>query len=122
MHLRPVVRGPDARSIVDKVQRGEVEWTVADAKSGKRKAEIPAGLLAVCRKALALDSDARYRNLDALQADLLAYETGFATSAEKAGAWKQFALLIKRNKTASLGLAAVLLVGSGFRARTRRND
>ena len=38
-------------------------------------------------------------------------KTTSAQTAENAGAWKQFALLVKRNKAASIGIAAVLLVG-----------
>ena len=137
LHLRPVVTGTDARDIVQKVARGEVEWTVLseeltqrrkDAKAGGRSAEsepfaplrlcvshlpgdrIPASLLAVVRKAMALDAAARYPRVADLQADVLAYQNGFATSAEKAGAWKQLTLLVKRNKAASIGAAAVLLV------------
>jgi tetratricopeptide (TPR) repeat protein len=34
--------------------------------------------------------------------------------AEKAGAWKQFLLLTKRNKAASIGAAAALLIGAVF--------
>jgi eukaryotic-like serine/threonine-protein kinase len=47
-----------------------------------------------------------------VQRDILAYQNGFATSAENASSWKQFTLLIKRNKAASIGIAAVLLVGA----------
>ena len=106
LHLRPVVTGPDARSIVEKVQRGEVAW------DAKKSARVPDSLLAITRKALAPDKAARYRSVEDLQADVLAYQNGFATSAEKAGAWKQFTLFVRRNKAASLGAAAVLLVGS----------
>ncbi len=106
LHLRPAVSGTDAREIVEKVARGEVAWTA------KKSASLPDSLVAVARKAMAFDKAARYRSVENLQADLLAYQTGFATSAEKAGAWKQFTLFVKRNKAASLGTAAVLLVGS----------
>ena len=111
LHLRPAVTGITAMEIVDKVTRGEAEWMNPKAKSEHRKSALPASLLAVVRKALALDVAARYPRVEDLQADVLAYQNGFATSAEKAGAWKQFTLLVKRNKAASIGLAAVLLVG-----------
>ena len=106
LFLRPSVSGPTAMHIVDKVQRGEVEWP-----SAKDLRRVPESLLAVCRKALALDPAQRYANVEDLQADITAYQTGFATSAEKAGAWKQITLLIKRHKATSIGIAAVLLVG-----------
>ncbi len=110
LHLRPVVTGAEVMQIVSKVQRGAVEW-------GTDKTQIPASLLAVCRKALALSITARYPRVEDLQADLLAFQNGFATSAEKAGAWRQIKLLIKRNKAASIGAAAVLAVSIAFTAK-----
>ncbi len=107
LHLRPPVTGSSAMNIVSKVRRGAVEWD-----SGK--SQIPASLLAVCRKALALDPGDRYPQVEALQSDLLAFQNGFATSAEQAGAWKQFKLFVRRNKAASIGAAAVLLTGAVF--------
>ena len=77
----------------------------------RRTPNVPASLLAVVRKAMAFEVAARYPRVEDLQADLLAYQNGFATSAEKAGAWKQAALLVKRHKATSIGIAAVLLVG-----------
>ncbi len=75
---------------------------------------VPASLDAIVRKSLAPDPAARYPSVAALQADLTAYQNGFATSGERAG-WSQRALLaIKRNKAASIGAAAVLLVGLVF--------
>ena len=106
LHLRPSVTGEDPMEVVGKVERGELAW---DAKSSAR---IPASLFAVCRKALALDRAQRYAHVEDLQADILAYQSGFATSAEKAGLGKQLVLLIKRHKIAAIGLAAVLLVGT----------
>ena len=112
LHLRPAVTGRAALEIVDKVQRAEVEWAAPQSKVKNPESKIPASLRAVARKALALAAAARYPRVEDLQANLLAYQTGFATSAENAGAWKQAALFVKRHKAASLGLAAVLLVGS----------
>ena len=127
--LRPAVTGDDPMEVVEKVARGEIESIVAAVShrrtSGRKDGDagtaplqhlpsgrIPESLAAVVGKAMAFDREARYRRVEDLQADIAAYQNGFATSAESAGAWKQFTLLIKRNKAASLGVAAVLLVGS----------
>ena len=83
-------------------------------KKQKEKNPPPASLLAVVRKALALDAAARYPRTEDLQADVLAYQNGFATSAEKAGAWKQAALFVKRHKAASIAAALVLVLSAGF--------
>ena len=73
---------------------------------------IPDSLAAVVRQAMALDREQRYASVAKLQRDIESYQTGFATSAEKAGWWKRASLVIKRNKAASIGAAAVLLVGT----------
>ena len=72
------------------------------------------GLATGGRKAMAIDKTARYRSVEDLQTAILAYQNGFATSAENAGAWKQFTLLVKRHKATSIGLTTVLIVGSVF--------
>ena len=60
--------------------------------------KIPPSLDAIVRKAMAHDAGRRYQSVPELQADLVAYQTGFATSAEKAGFGKQAILLIKRHR------------------------
>jgi serine/threonine protein kinase len=107
LYGRPPVSGRDAMEIVEKVQRGEVEWP-----PGNELRRAPESLLAVCRKTLALDPAKRYPRVEDLQADIAAYQGGFATSAENVTAWKQLRLLILRHKATSIGIAAVLLVGT----------
>ncbi len=65
-------------------------------------------------KALTVDKTKRYQNVAAFSADVEAYQNGFATSAENAGAWKQFTLLIKRHKAVSAALVVLFLVGAAF--------
>jgi len=112
IYLRPPVGGSDVSLIVSKVAQGVVEWTTSAAPAlphlpGGR---APDSLLAVCRKALAADSARRYASVTDLQRDLEAYQNGFATSAEKAGAWKQFRLLIQRNRGVSTAIAAAIVI------------
>ena len=110
--LRPSVTGKDAMEVVGKVGRGEIE-PLTNPKSAIRNLQsaIPESLAAVVRKAISFDKTARYPHVEDLQADILAYQNGFATSAEKAGWFKRASLAIKRNKAASLGVAAVLFIG-----------
>ena len=134
LHLRPAYTGTDAMDIVGKVSRGGFEWPGRQASrlsgpagvppadrpearlpgQARRLSSVPDSLAAVVRKAMAFAAAARYACTEDLQADLLAYQNGFATSAEKASAWKQIALLIKRHKATALGLAAVLLTGASL--------
>jgi tetratricopeptide (TPR) repeat protein len=111
LHLRPTVSGDDAMEIVGKVERGGIEW------DGGKKARVPDGLLAVCRKALALDPVQRYPSVEDLQRDLAAYQSGFATGAEKAKLGRLIALWMRRHKSAALAAVLVLVVGLSFGTR-----
>ncbi|WP_395745999.1 protein kinase domain-containing protein [Prosthecobacter sp.] len=78
---------------------------------------VPSALSAVVMQALKLRREDRYQTVAALSADVEAYQNGFATSAEKAGLWKLLALFLKRHKAASIGVVAVLVVGSTLGAK-----
>jgi len=123
--LRPPIEGKTLDEVLQKVISGTItplnsKGTTAllpSSKSGttrrqefRRSECIPPALAAVTMKALSVAREARYQNVAAFSADIEAYQNGFATSAENAGAWKQFTLLIKRHKATSIGIAAVLLV------------
>jgi len=71
---------------------------------------IPPALAAVAMKALSLKPDDRYAYVKFLQADIEAYQNGFATSVEQAGVWKQFTLLVKRNKGIFTAIAAAVVI------------
>ncbi len=110
LHLHPPFSGDDQWAIVEKVKRGEIDWT-------RPKKPLPDSLLAVCRKALAFEREQRYGRVEDLQRDLEAYQNGFATSAEKAGPGKLLWLILKRHKTVSIATALVLYIGIAFGAR-----
>jgi serine/threonine protein kinase len=78
---------------------------------------IPESLSAVTMKSLETDPNLRYGSVKDLQVDIAAYQNGFATKAEKAGLLKHAALFFKRNKAASIGAAAVLVISIAFGAR-----
>ncbi len=127
LYLRPPVDGRSVGEIVDKVSRGEIDWTPA-------RRPAPESLVAVCREALALKPGDRYKDVAELQHDITAYQNGFATTAERAGVGKQVALLIKRNRgifatgfiawvilTALLGWFVINVTRERNRAETERN-
>jgi len=66
---------------------------------------VPASLAAVALKALASQPARRYPRVQALQADIRAYQSGFATAAESAGPWRQFRLFAARHRNVSIALA-----------------
>ena len=72
--------------------------------------DVPESLVPVVLKAMALRPGERYESVQKLQADVTAYQDGFATSAEQAHAWKWFKLLIARNKTLFGALAAIFAI------------
>jgi tetratricopeptide (TPR) repeat protein len=71
---------------------------------------IPDSLGAVTMKALALAPEDRYQTVKDLQAEVEAYQGGFATGAEDAGLLRQLRLLVGRHKGACAGVAAALVV------------
>ena len=117
--LRSPVSGADAAEIVERAGAGLVDpiaapkpITISHLPGGK----IPDSLSAVVRKAMAFKRAHRYASVSDLQNDLEAYQNGFATSAEQRSLWNDAVFLIRRNKTASLGVLAVLLVAGGMGA------
>ena len=132
--LRPPVEGATLDEVLGKVASGSITppsafGTVAGNGARGAKGEVlearkikplphcpggrvPAALSTVVMKALTVDKAKRYQTVAAFSADIEAYQNGFATSAENAGVWRLFKLFIKRHKAASVGVAAVLLIGS----------
>lgn len=130
--LRPPVEGKDVWEVLEKVTRANITPPTTFGTTGNHKpgakgtvleaqkikplphvpgGRVPAALSAVAMKALTLGKARRYQDIAAFSADIEAYQGGFATSAENAGAWTQFTLFVKRHKAATIGVAAVLLVG-----------
>ena len=72
---------------------------------------VPGALSSVCMKALSMESGDRYANTRNLAADIEAFQTGRATSAEEITFIGQFVLLLKRNPqvSATIGLAALMI-------------
>ncbi|MCP5539790.1 MAG: protein kinase [Akkermansiaceae bacterium] len=83
---------------------------------------VPAALSAVAMKALRVDRAARYQSVSALQAEVMAYQRGFATSAEEAGLWRQFQLLTLRHKAAAAALLALVLFSVAFVLRLMQSE
>ncbi len=74
--------------------------------------KLPDSLVAVVRKAMSLHPSDRFVSVKAFQADIAAFQAGFATSAEEAGAWTRCKLLVARHRvlaTAVLTTFAILL-------------
>lgn len=74
---------------------------------------IPSQLEAICLKAMNLNPEDRYKDVESLSKDILAYRNGYITSAEDFTLVKFLVFFIKRNKavsTVSFGAAVLLIV------------
>jgi serine/threonine protein kinase len=128
------VEGNNLQQVLIKVSRGEIrhpsEFNAESSRISKMTGQelvkadltalrhcpagqIPESLVAVTMKALAFEVDDRYDDVQALQADIRAYQSGFATGAEDAGLMRQLGLLVQRHKGAFGGVAAALLIIAG---------
>jgi len=139
--LHPPVRGKTREEILSKVRAGEIvpptrhssrpapaASTAAASSSAPRqpsatplphlpRGRVPEALSAVAMRALAVDRARRYPSVAAFAADLVAYQGGFATSAEQASFGRQAWLLARRHRVATAALAVILLLSIGFVAR-----
>ena len=71
---------------------------------------IPDSLSAVAMKALSHNPEKRYQSVDELQREVAAYQSDHATTAERAGFFRQFQLGIRRHPTlASVAAITILL-------------
>ena len=75
---------------------------------------VPTALSAVSMKALSREPGERYQTVGRLEHDIEAFQRGFATSAEEAGAWRLIQLFIKRNKAMTLAIMIGMLLTAGF--------
>jgi serine/threonine protein kinase len=116
--LRPPIEGDTVNEVVEKIitsrithpsafnQPSKPVWIRPEEPGngeialshcpGKR---IPDGLAAVVMKALELDPALRYQNAEDLQADIAAFQGGFAPKAERASPLKHTVLFAGRHKT-----------------------
>lgn len=98
-------RDPQEDQREDVFNLGRLLQELLTFSSGER---IPASLQAVLAKALAPEAECRYVSVRDLQAEVRAYQSGFATAAEEAGAWRQFRLFVKRHRRVSIAVSSGL--------------
>jgi tetratricopeptide (TPR) repeat protein len=129
--LRPPVTGKTVPEIVEAIVHSKITppTTYNTPKSGLHTPEIhggevfellhlpgkrvPEGLSAVVMKAMHLAPDDRYQSVEEMQAELLAFQGGFATKAERAGPGKQVLLWAGRHKgEVALFIGAFILINA----------
>lgn len=129
--LRSPVGGTTVQEVLTNVRTGYIAPPIiyntqkrrdVNGKQGKQAIElrhcpggrIPDSLSAVAMKAMSVLPENRYQNVQELQADIIAYQNGFATQAEGASVWKQVTLLLRRHKVLTVSVATVMLLVLGF--------
>ena len=73
-------------------------------------AKPPEGLVAIVQKAMQHDPALRYQNVEDLQSDILAFQNGFAPSAERAGFLRQLQLLLGRRRREAVLVGCFLVI------------
>ena len=147
--LRPPVEGKDVWEVIEKVSTARIispttfgATTTGTGKSAAKGqvletkkitplphipgARVPNALSAVVMKALTLDKTKRYQDVAAFSTDIEAFQGGFATTAENAGAMKQLVLLAKRHMgvviTSVTALMALAAFGVWFVVNLRASE
>jgi serine/threonine protein kinase/Leucine-rich repeat (LRR) protein len=119
---QPIKDGP-VHAMLLRITHGDIPDPMQLARAKKLRCPhwpngvLPESLSAVARKALALASADRYQRVQELQAEIEAFQHGFATLAESASLRRQILLLIRRHLGISIVAAiamTVLAVSSGY--------
>jgi len=129
--LRPPIEGTTLDEVLTKVKNGSISSMVT--KRGGKGAltvgapsamgpEVPEALQAVTLRAMATDRNKRYGSVEAFAGDIEAYQNGFATQAEDAGALRQLVLFIKRNKGVSAAVALFVFAASAFMVKLAASE
>ncbi|MGB0578398.1 MAG: serine/threonine-protein kinase [Limisphaerales bacterium] len=132
--LRPPVPNGSVSEVLEMVKSGGITppsdlWTTEVGRAGQGPADapdkrgndlphcpggrVPKALSAVTMQAMAFAREERYAEVTDLAAEIFAYQSGYATSAEHAGALGQFWKLVMRHRGMT-ATAAVLLVVIGY--------
>lgn len=116
MLLESAFPGRTVAEVLTKIKTGTVSepMDVALRKKGGLphwpSSGFPESLAPVAAKALRRLPAERYQTVTELQAELTAYQNGFATAAEDPGLWRQFALLVRRHREKIFPAAAAILL------------
>jgi tetratricopeptide (TPR) repeat protein len=106
---QPPVSGDSTADVLCRTVAGEI---VPPRQRAPERA-IPHALEAIACKALAAEPAGRYPTADALLADVHAFTSGYATSAETAGPIRLLWLVIRRHRALSIVIAVSLLALAG---------
>ena len=125
--LRPPITGSKADAdLMERVKAGRITPPVAFNEDPRDNAvllhcpdrQVPEALSAVAMQALAKEQSARYAEVGELHREIAAYTAGYAPVAEKAGAFRQFRLTVRRHSTLAAATSIIALLLIGFAVHT----
>jgi tRNA A-37 threonylcarbamoyl transferase component Bud32 len=117
-----VFRPPiDGRDLAD-VRHRTINGQFPPPEAVRPDLGIPPGLSAVVMKALATSPNRRYQSVGELIADLSAFTTGFAPTAQAAGPATRLWLFMRRHKTAAIATAAGLAIAAGLAVHLHQTE
>ena len=135
--MQPPVTGANLDEILTRVTSGDITSPSTfnskpiENPSGKTAPHCPDGtipdaLSAVTMKCMARERENRYQTIEELQADIAAYQGGYATRAQDANVFTLLKLLLQRNKKEvfmALGtVILIFLVALGFLGKVKLSE
>lgn len=109
--LNPPLSGLPADEIIKRVSEGDIPPPSSVAPDFWN---VPEGLEAICKKAMAFSPKERYKTATELKKDINSFRNGFLVSAQKRSPWLHLKSFIKRNKymviIAGLGILSVIAI------------
>ena len=127
--LRSPIQGKSLEAILKKVRRGEILPLDAPSlnppgpgRHATKQQKTPPALEAIVKKAMHRYRSKRYKQVTGLIRDIEAYQGGFATSAENAGALRHLGLLIRRHRALTAVLLISFLGASTLAVRLARSE
>lgn len=87
---------------IDEVLKQTVSGEITSPDQRFPNKQVSHALSAVCMKALNVNAENRYQNIEELRQEVSNYLTGYATSAQNAGFFTEAKLFFNRNKTVCL--------------------
>lgn len=111
------IKGDTVEDIFGKTTAGQIP-PLRDLKDNK----VPLALDAVAMKALAVEPELRYNSVQELINEIESFLSGFATSAENAGFFKNSYLLMKRHKTSAFFSCLIVVLSTIFVVQLQKSE
>ena len=103
-------KSPAEGSSLKKILQDTVKGNITPPSLRAPERNVPSGIEAVIRKAMALSPEERYHSVSELSREVLAFLDGFATEAEKASYFRKALLFFRRQLLLNLSIMVTLIL------------